>query len=82
MAQSAINKRRQICEIEECPNCDSLMLTNYNDSNIEAYAICDDCGAVTPLKFAEPYLQGVHGDMKDWADSRDDAVGEMEGELT
>jgi len=79
MAHTAIKEWRDICEIDYCPECGSPLLTNHNDSNIEAYAVCEDCGADTQLKFAEPYVQGIHGAMKDWADSREVAMKDWVG---
>ncbi len=45
---------RKIKEIDGCAECDSPLFTIYNESNIEAYAECDDCGYRTELEFLEP----------------------------
>ena len=46
---------RKIKKIAACPECGSMMLTTYNDSNREAWVKCQDCDAETTLEFAEDY---------------------------
>jgi hypothetical protein len=56
-----IKKWRKIREIDTCPECGCPIITIHNDSNVTAYAKCEDCDHETPLEFTEPYIYGRHG---------------------
>jgi len=51
---------RKIKEIETCKRCGSPLITIHNDSNVYAYAQCEDCADTTDLEFAEPYIYELH----------------------
>jgi len=51
---------REVIEIDRCPECGSPLLRIHNDSNITAWAKCEDCEHETELEFAGPYIAKLH----------------------
>lgn len=55
-------KWRKVEEVENCEECGSPLIRIHNDSNISAWAKCEeeDCGHEQCLKFLEPYVAESH----------------------
>ena len=78
--QEADMKWRKIKEPDGCPNCGSPIIEIINDSNLKAWAACEDCGAETKLEFAEPYIRQRHS--QNWGtDNRSTARSNEHQEL-
>jgi transcription elongation factor Elf1 len=51
---------RKVKEIETCPECGNWISQIRVDSNLYAWAVCDECETDTELEFAEPYVYEKH----------------------
>lgn len=62
---------RKVEEPENCEECGSPLITIHEDSNVSAWAKCEDCDHEQQLKFLEPYVPELHShdhvyDKRDW----------------
>lgn len=53
-------KVEEVEKVESCEECSSPLITIHEDSNISAWAKCEDCGHEAHLEFLEPYVPELH----------------------